>query len=238
VSAPQKTPAIAWDQIDTVMLDMDGTLLDLAFDNWFWQTHVPETWAEKHGLGFDEAFAQLQPRFREVEGTLDWYCLEYWTRNLELDIIAMKDVARERIGLRQGVIEFLQALNASGRRPWLVTNAHGAILDIKMQETAIDEHFAHLITTHDFGYPKEMPEFWDALMATHPFDPARTILIDDSFPVLQSARDWGIGHTIGILEPDSSNPARESDEFVLLDNYADHQPEQRTRVENGSMTIK
>lgn len=34
---------IAWQEVDTVLLDMDGTLTDLAFDNYFWQTLVPET---------------------------------------------------------------------------------------------------------------------------------------------------------------------------------------------------
>ncbi len=46
---------IAWQNIDTVLLDMDGTLLDLAFDNFFWQKLVPETFGAKQGLTPDEA---------------------------------------------------------------------------------------------------------------------------------------------------------------------------------------
>ncbi|MCP4043692.1 MAG: haloacid dehalogenase, partial [Gammaproteobacteria bacterium] len=34
-------PVINWNSIHTVLLDMDGTLLDLHFDNQFWLEHVP-----------------------------------------------------------------------------------------------------------------------------------------------------------------------------------------------------
>ena len=34
---------IDWTRIDTILLDMDGTLLDLGFDNFFWREHVPLT---------------------------------------------------------------------------------------------------------------------------------------------------------------------------------------------------
>jgi putative hydrolase of the HAD superfamily len=42
--------AIDWSRIDTVLLDMDGTLLDLRFDNWFWQELIPSRYAAAHGL--------------------------------------------------------------------------------------------------------------------------------------------------------------------------------------------
>ena len=41
-----RSPELDWTSIDTVLLDMDGTLLDLRFDNWFWQEHVPDALRE------------------------------------------------------------------------------------------------------------------------------------------------------------------------------------------------
>ena len=64
---------IAWERVETVLLDMDGTLLDLQFDNHFWREHVPRRFAERHGLDPDSARAQVYAHYRRVEGTLDWY---------------------------------------------------------------------------------------------------------------------------------------------------------------------
>ena len=44
-----------WHTIDTVLLDMDGTLLDLYYDNHFWREHVPMRFAEKQKISLDQA---------------------------------------------------------------------------------------------------------------------------------------------------------------------------------------
>src|ERR1700759_5105634 len=80
--------SVDWTSIDTVLLDMDGTLLDLRFDNWFWQEHVPTHFAKARGLSGEEVRAYLDPKFRERRGTMDWYCIDYWSRELGLDIAA------------------------------------------------------------------------------------------------------------------------------------------------------
>ena len=81
---------IDWQQIDIVLLDMDGTLLDLNFDNHFWQEFVPLKFSEKTGISIDTAKRQLEPRFKSMEGRLEWYCLDYWSQALELDIAGLK----------------------------------------------------------------------------------------------------------------------------------------------------
>ena len=207
---------VAWDRTDTVLLDMDGTLLDLRFDNHFWQEHVPMRYAERHGLPGAEAREQLAARYRKVEGTLDWYCVDYWSRELELDIAQLKREVDHLIGLHDHAHDFLLALRGSGKRLWLATNAHRKALALKLARTGVGEHFEKIVCAHDFGAPKETPTFWERLHGAEPFDPQTTLLIDDSLPVLRAARDFGVAQLIAITRPDSTRPEKAVEDFPAV----------------------
>ena len=101
---------IDWHSVDTVLLDMDGTLLDLSFDNWFWQRHVPEAYARQLGLPQQEADRIIHDWIASHQGTLNWYCLDFWTAELGLEIARLKREARDRISVRPGAETFLQRL--------------------------------------------------------------------------------------------------------------------------------
>src|SRR3990170_1517786 len=122
---------INWNAIESVFLDMDGTLLDLHFDNHFWREYVPQRFAERHGLDIEAAKADLFPRFRAVEGTMDWYCVDYWSRELNLDIAVLKQELHHLISVHPYVVEFLDAIRGHGKRVVLVTNAHRKSLALK-----------------------------------------------------------------------------------------------------------
>ena len=210
---------IDWKRIDTVLLDMDGTLLDLRFDNHFWQEFVPQKYAEKHGMEVDAAKDHLVPRFKSKEGTLDWYCLDYWSESLCLDIAALKTEMSELIAVLPHVTEFLEMMKASSHRVLLVTNAHRGSLDLKMQQTGLLAYFDAVISSHDFGLPKEHPDFWNKLNERQPFTRETTVLIDDSPAVLRSAREYGIAHLISISRPDSGLPKRDIEEFQAIEDF-------------------
>lgn len=199
---------VDWQQVEWVLLDMDGTLLDLSFDNYFWHQHVPERYAEKHGLSLSEARAHLEPKFSSSQHTLPWYCTDHWSRETGLNLAALKRDLRHRIGPIPGAEEFLQAVKRSGRRLWLATNAHRDSWQLKMEHTGLGVYFEQVICSHDFGHPKEDHGFWRALQARHPFDPARALFVDDSMPVLSAAQAYGIGQVIGIRKPDCNLPER------------------------------
>ena len=208
-----------WKEIDTLLLDMDGTLLDLHFDNYFWLTHVPTKYAEKHGISFDEAHSKLTASFAEHQGTLNWYCLDFWTDQIDLPIVALKQDLTDKILFRPHTREFLAALRNEGKRLILTTNAHRGSLDLKVEHTRLDELVDRMISSHDYGLPKEHQGFWDALQQDEPFDPTRTLLIDDSQAVLESAAKWGIGWLLTIYHPDSQRAPNTDSRFPGVHHF-------------------
>jgi putative hydrolase of the HAD superfamily len=214
-------PLVDWSAIDTVLLDMDGTLLDLRFDNWFWQELIPSRFAAANGLSEVETQGLLGPKFFEVRGTLQWYCIEYWTRELKLDIGSIKREALARVCFLPGAQEFLVKLKERGKRCVLVTNAHPETLAIKNEQVALTQYFDRCYSTHPFAAPKEDPAFWPRLAAEERFQPQRTLFVDDSLAVLNAARDYGIGWLCAVRRPDSGQPPQHTGEYAAVDRVAD-----------------
>ncbi len=215
------TQTLPWQQIETVFLDMDGTLLDLHFDNHFWREHVPLRYAEKHGISIDTAKTTLSPRFRAAEGTIDWYCVDYWSRELDMDISALKREVEHLIQIHPHVSEFLQILNTTGKRVALLTNAHQKVIELKMASTGLAKHFDHLICAHTFNVPKEDSQFWPRLARQDNFKPETTLFVDDSLPVLQAAREYGIRYLRAVHTPDSKAPRKDTGDFKAIDNFSE-----------------
>ena len=218
---------IDWSQIDTVFLDMDGTLLDLYFDNHFWREHMPRRYAEYHGLDEAVARARLDAHYERHAGTLNWYCIDFWSSELALDVVQLKEEVAHLIAVRPDVPAFLQAVRASGKRVVMVTNAHPKSLGLKMRETGIERYFDALISSHQVGLPKEHPEFWQALQAIEPFDRTRTLFVDDSLPVLESAQAYGIAQLLAVSNPDSRLPHKETGGFRAITSFAQVMPDTR-----------
>lgn len=218
---------IDWEKIQTVLLDMDGTLLDLHFDNYFWQEHLPNCWAEQQGLDAGLAKEQLAPRFKAVEGTLAWYCLDFWSRELDLNVLSLKDSVQHKIGLRPHVEYFLEQLARLDKRCILVTNAHHAVLDYKLVRTGLERHFESMYTAHAFGEPKESVRFWGMLQNDLAYDCTSTLLIDDNQHVLRAAHEYGVRHLLGIAQPDSRQPPQAAAEFPVVADFRELFVDQR-----------
>jgi HAD superfamily hydrolase (TIGR01509 family) len=214
-----------WQEIETVFLDLDGTLLDLHFDNHFWLHYVPQCYASRHALTYTEAHSQLMGRFKNAKGTLNWYCVDFWSRELSLNIEQMKHEMSDKIAVRPEVREFLQSLRDTGKRVVLVTNAHPASLSLKMKKTGLDAYFDRMINAHDLGLAKEHDGFWKSLHELEPFDPAHTLLIDDNLEVLSSAEHYGIKYLLAIRQPDSQADEVETQHFHAVHRFTEVMPD-------------
>ena len=210
---------LPWADIDTVLLDMDGTLLDLHFDNHFWLEHLPQRYAELHGISRAAADAELLPLFRAHAGTLPWYCTDFWSRELKLSVRELKRAVAHLIALRADAEVFLRALREAGKRVVLITNAHRDSLSLKLERVELAPYFDRLISSHDYGSPKEDQQVWFALQPGAPFEPARSPFIDDSLPILRSARRYGVAHLLAVRQPDSRGQAKDTEEFAAVEDY-------------------
>lgn len=206
----------SWSDIDTVLLDMDGTLLDKYFDDYFWEEYVPKVFAKENKLKPKEAQKALLKRYQRVESTLQWTDLDYWSEQLQLDIPELKCRIDHLIQVHPYVIDFLKFIQSIGKQVHLVTNAHSKTLDIKLRKTDLGPWFSRIICSEEVGEAKEHTLFWEQLEQILGFDRERTMLADDTEKVLRSAQDYGIRHLIHVARPSSRLPVQFSKDFPSI----------------------
>jgi putative hydrolase of the HAD superfamily len=215
---------IEWNKIDHVLLDMDGTLLDRYFDDYFWEHLVPEKYAEKNNITFGKAKEELFKRYKVEEGTLNWTDLDFWSSELDLDIPALKEQIKHLIEVHPYVEEFLSMLRSYKKRVSLVTNAHYKSIEIKLKKTAIGRYFNSVISSFDVGYPKESLKFWEKAERILLFKKERTLHIDDSIEVLRTAKAYGIKYLILKTRPNSKikiDKIESQEEFIEVSDFKD-----------------
>ncbi|MDH3907541.1 MAG: GMP/IMP nucleotidase [Gammaproteobacteria bacterium] len=214
-------PKTMLNECETLMLDMDGTVLDLAYDNYVWKELVPEHYAEAKGLSIDVARNRLYAKYQAIQGDIQWYCLDHWSERLGLDVLELHRGVNHRIDYLPGARDFLHALREHHVRVMLVTNSHPDTLALKDEVTGLAEYFDAIYTSHQFGYAKERQEFWHALQEEEGFRRESTLFVDDNQTVLKSADTYGLSRLVEINHPDTSEPARETSAYTSVTGVAD-----------------
>ena len=99
-----------WNSIETFFLDMDGTILDLAYDDYFWHYHIPALHATKNKITFNAAKLEFEERYKKRKNTIQWYSLDFWSNELDIKLNEELIKTKDKIKVLPGVKEFLNQL--------------------------------------------------------------------------------------------------------------------------------
>lgn len=209
-----------WDDIDDVLLDMDGTLLDRHFDNFFFEEELPRRYALLHGLTHEGSRDRLMAMYRSVEGELAWTDLDYWTEQVGIDVVGLHKELDHLVGFLPSTETFLRDLKILGRRVTILTNAHQAGVDVKIAKTGLDRHVDRIVTASEVGYLKMRPAYWPACQRLVGFNPERALFIDDDEGCLAAAQQFGIAHLVHSAKSSSQLPPALSASFRSVENLS------------------
>ena len=214
----EPAPTVAARPLSAIVLDMDGTLLDLHFDDQVWNHRLPQIIAARRACSLETARDEVATTIAGARGTLNWYCLDYWGALFDVSIHAIERELAGLVRARPGTREFLQHVAERGIRTILATNAHPRSLAHKLERTGIDRYFSVIRSAHPYGHPKEDDAFWQALAADVGLDPSTSLFVDDNVAVLDAARRFGIAELYGVHRPSSSGVWRDYAAYPAVDS--------------------
>ena len=212
---------MTWDEIDTVLLDMDGTLIDLNYDNTLWNEHVPNHYAAAQGLEPSQASALLYGEKMANQPKLHYYSVDFWKQRTHLDIDRLHSDLAHLIRYRPNADAFIRYLRKNRRRAVIATNAHPNSLAIKDATIGLVGQVDACYSAHEFGWAKEEIGYWEKLFSLEFSNRERTLLIDDNEDVLDTAAEFGIGHVLTIAQPDLHKPPRASTRYPVISDFKD-----------------
>ena len=183
--------------IECLLIDMDGVILDNAYDNDFWQNQIPEVIADNKGIAFDDAKRLAIQIFNYKKNTKDWYDVDYWSNMLDIDIEAQKrsEKSFSRISLYDGVIDTLSVLK-NKTKTILITNAHRKTLNIKLEKYNLTSYFDEMVCAHELNYVKEDIQLWYMLRSKYRLDYEKTLLVEDTINNINVGLSAGISGAI------------------------------------------
>ena len=183
--------------IEFLLIDMDGVILDNAYDNDFWQNQIPEVIADNKGIAFDDAKRLAIQIFNYKKNTRDWYDVDYWSNMLSIDIEAQKrsEKSFSRISLYDGVIDTLSVLK-NKTKTILITNAHRKTLNIKLEKYNLTPYFDEMVCAHELNYVKEDIQLWYMLRSKYRLDYEKTLLVEDTINNINVGLSAGISGAI------------------------------------------
>lgn len=152
-----------------ISFDLDGTLVHGKYGDIVWNQGIPEEYARKYAMPFEEARHLIRSQYEEVgETNINWYHIELWLKKFDLGI-----PAKTLLDRYESYIEVFpdtkQVLEALKEKYTLIvaSNAARIFVDKELSYTNLTSHFSHITSaTSDYCMVKKEVGFYEKLCAT------------------------------------------------------------------------
>jgi HAD superfamily hydrolase (TIGR01549 family) len=161
--------------------DVDGTLVSQGFADCVWLQGIPEAYAEKEGLSFEQAFEFVRSEYDKIgENRIEWYKIDYWLRKFGLGI-TREELFRKyegEIKIYEEVESVLKVLKEEGYKLVVSSNAATEFLDFQIH--TIKKFFSRIFSaTSDCGEVKKSNGFYARVCGILDVKPQEVVHIGD-----------------------------------------------------------
>ena len=168
---------------EIISFDMDGTLTEMSFVNSLWLRGVPELYAQKNKIPFEEAQKRVKHEYDKVgRDKLEWYDLSYWLKEFEIDAAPEQilESFANKIRVFEEVPKLLAKLKNKGYRLIIVTNARREFVNLEMEQTGIQSYFENIFSSpSDFKLTKNGTTIYEKVCTTCQVSPTNMIHVGD-----------------------------------------------------------
>jgi HAD superfamily hydrolase (TIGR01549 family) len=161
--------------------DVDGTLVSQGFADCVWLQGIPEAYAAKEGLSFEQAFEFVRSEYDKIgENRIEWYKIDYWLRKFGLGI-TREELFRKyegEIKIYEEVESVLKVLKEEGFE--LVVSSNAATEFVDFQIHSIKKFFSRIFSaTSDCDEVKKSNGFYARVCGILDVQPQEVVHIGD-----------------------------------------------------------
>ncbi len=164
---------------DAVIFDLDGTLIDSM---WVWED-VDDQFLKENNLTLHENLeTHLEGKgFTETaEFFKEYFNLEHSVEDIK---IRWNDIAsvnyREKVVLKEDVIEFLEYLKSKGMKMGIATSNSRVLVEIILKKFEIDKYFSSVKISCDVEKGKPFPFVYQAVASELGVECSRCLVFED-----------------------------------------------------------
>jgi len=188
--------------IKVFSFDVDGTLVSMRFADCVWLQGIPEAYAAKEGVSFEQAFDFVKGEYDKIgDNRVEWYKMDYWLQKFGLSTTTREelfDKYKGEVEIYEEVESVLKVLKAEGFE--LVISSNAATEFIEFQIRPIRKYFSLVFSaTSDFGAVKKSNGFYARVCEIADVKPQEVVHIGDHW-VFDFVNPREIGMTAYFLD--------------------------------------